>query len=160
MGQSLTQLPRTAEFKILGHTITIVEHKVKNYFGLSSTILDIINDQKTNRRILSEFEKHGVSFEAAIECCATELEYNVNKLARVIIWNYERRKFTDWISTEKNTKEITVFTASLKGRRIAEELTAKIRNCDNWEELHDELHMNSEFQTEMKKRIREEMRQQ
>ena len=68
--QSLIQLPKTADIIIGMCHITIRNHKVTGDFGLFSDIMNIIVDPDSREYILVEFEKHGISFEAAIECCA------------------------------------------------------------------------------------------
>ena len=148
MGQSLIQMPKSAYFDIEGYTITIRDHKVENFGGLLGKIAGIIGDEVfSHRLILEEFEKHGVSYEAVIEWCAYELEHDTNILESIIRdqYGYHEDAEHDYI----RHKNIRIFSKSEKGRNMANQFIEKIRSCENWGELYDELHPRSKFQREM-----------
>ena len=151
MAQDLTQLPETADFKIGMWPITIRNHKVTDENAMFGSIIWIVNRTDLGRDVLNKFEKHGISYEAVIECCAKELEENPKVLDFFIKWMYVIR----------NSKEPTVgFSKSKRGRFIADQLVEKIRSCDNWGELYDEMQMTSKFQKDMKNRIILELKEQ
>ena len=159
MSQSLTQLPETANIGIGRTYTTIVNHKVTgDYSGIIGQILSVTKCPECDRYSLAEFEKHGISFEAAIENSVLDLEDdNPNGLASIVYWEYNMRDFGgEHISM--NQWASNVFAKSAAGRIMAEQLVEKIRSCNNWEELYDELHMSSQFQKDMKSRLVREIK--
>ena len=159
MPQSLTQLPKTADFKIGGWPIKITDHKIESFDNLFDCMLDIIMDPRSDRQILSEFEKYGVSFEAVIEYCVEELEHDVNMLTN-IMWRGDILESVFHPSQMLNTwSKCEDFSKSVAGRKIAEIYIEKIRICDNWGELYDEMHPTSEFIKNINNRIVEELKQ-
>ena len=158
MPQSLTQLPKKAGFYIVGWDIIIRNHRVTG-MGLFWDIMRIIRGVNSDRQTLTEFEKHGISFEAAIECCASEMEHDVNMLTN-IMWHGDILESvfgtTQMLDTRSKCED---FSKSMAGRKIAEIYIEKIRICDNWGELYDEFHYTSEFIKDIKNRIVEELKQ-
>ena len=154
MQQSLTRLPQTAEFKIGGIFITIKNHKVTNDYGLLSRIMDVIPDSKSDRNTLYQFEKNGISYEMGVECCAEELENNKDVLARFITRCTDFENHGIHISHQA----ILDFSKSDAGKMIAEQYIEKIRNCDDWGEFYEQIHLQSKFQKEMGCRIRDEIK--
>ena len=150
MPQSLTQLPETAEFEIGGWRIIIRNHKYGYVMGLFGTILNMIVDKNLEKNILCEFEKQGISWEMTVEYCAYELEHDVDVLAYAIRRNVEIQK-NSW-------DETCDFLKSDVGRKIASQYIEKIRSCDNWRDLYDELNFTSQFQKGMYEMIGNEMR--
>ena len=149
MPQSLTQLPKDAYFRILGWEIKIRNHKIWGYFdsGFFGVMMHIIRDADSNKQTLYQYEKHGISFEMVIECCAQEFEEDAVILANIITRElHERRSFS--------------FSESAAGRKIAEQFIEKIRSCDDWGELYDEMYETSKFRKDIKNRIREGLEQQ
>ena len=158
MPQNLIQLPKEADFLICGWNIIIQNHMVAEYTPLLGCIMNIVNDSTSQKDILCQFEKHGISFEAAIECCCGELEENdIKVFAKVIrdnviyAWMMPNYR-VDWNSRMD-------FAKSLEGRKIASQFIEKIRSCGNWGELYAELQYTSKFSKDMKNRIKEEMKQ-
>ena len=107
--------------------------------------MGLTNNPDTDTRILSEFEKYGISYEAAIEECVKDLEYSPIRIIHIIcngdIWD--------------------VMVSAVKRKvcmAITDQYIDKIRSCGNWQELYDEMHQTSEFQKNMKKKIKEEMK--
>ena len=159
MPQSLTQLPKTADI-VIGECKTIIRNHMphKNH-NLTVKITDIIRWSPYNRELLAEFEKYGVSFEAAIEYCVHELEDDLwDTVGRLIYWNYNLKKIYG-IGIDKEWNIILSFSKSAAGRKIAEMYIEKFRNCNSWEELYIELHMTSKFQQDMKSRVIREIEQ-
>ena len=159
MPQSLTQLPETANIGIGKTYTTIVNHKVTGYHsGIIGQILSVTKCKKCDRYSLAEFEKHGISFEAAIENSVLDLEDdNPDGLASIVYWKYDIRELGG-INQEWNHWACRNFAESAAGRIMAEQLVEKIRSCNNWEELYDELHMSSQFQQDIKSRLVREIR--
>ena len=159
MPQSLTQLPEMTDMKILGWEIKIRNHNVLGYFdsGLFAIIMGIMDDYDCDRKTLYQLEKHGISYEAAIECCVREIEH-ISSVFTGFIWRHcEPFKMID-INVEKNYEKVHDFSESVGGRMIADQIVEKIRSCENWGELYDELHMSSRFQKEMENRIKKEIK--
>ena len=156
MPQSLIQIPKDAHFKMGSYHVTIQNHHIQYSNGLFNQIMNTIQHSHSNWQQLTEFENHGISWEMVIECCARELEENVDVLA-YLIWMY-----TAWeIKIEymdDSMEEIKVFMKSDAGGRISDLFIEKIRNCNNWQELYTELHPKSSFQKEMKSRILREVK--
>ena len=151
MPQNLIQLPKEAEFEIAGWPVIIHNYKVPDDDSMFGSIIWVVNKIDPGRKILNKFEKHGVSFEAAIECCIKELEVDAGMLVFFFKWMYKIR----------NSKELAVgFSKSKGGKLIADQYMEKIRSCNNWEELYDELHHTSKFQKDMKNRIIPELKEQ
>ena len=160
MGQSLIQMPKEAKFEIAGWPIRIRRYMATNVDGLSGRIWHIIQDGDSDRQSLYQFEKRGVSFEAAIECCVSEMEHDGNMLTN-IIWHGNILKSVFHPSQMLNTRsKCKDFSESMAGRKIAEQFIEKIRSCDNWGELYDEMQMTSKFNQDMKNRIIYELEQQ
>ena len=160
MPQNLIRLPKIADIRFTGRDVTIRNHKVVERGGLTSRIMRITNDQGSNRQTLVEFEKHGINSEMAIEECVRELEEDVNTLAHAVFMYWDREDILKYYTGKKWDDGIFAFTKNKTGRIIADQYIEKIRSCDNWGDLYDELHHTSKFQKYMKKRIKEEMRQQ
>ena len=149
MGQSLTRLPKEAEFEIDGWPIEIHNHCIAHEDGLTGNIMSIILKPDSDRNTLKQFEKYGISFEMVIEKCVYELEYNTTILTFYITGINE--------DNESYWGKVNQFSASDAGRRIAGQVIEKIRSCDDWGMLYDELHFSSRFQKEIKKKIEKEM---
>ena len=159
MPQSLIRLPKKADIEIVEVRIEIRDHKVPNKGGLMWFIMYLIQNHYSNKQTLVELEKYGVSYEAAIEYCAEEWEHDVN-IRAYIISEYHSK----WHSLETDTEDaweyMINFSKSVTGIKIANQFVEKIRSCDNWGELYDELRQNSRFQKDMKNRIINELEQQ
>ena len=158
MVQSMTQLPKTADVQILGLSVTIRDHKVVNINGLFDRIMCIIQSSNSDRRTLCQLEKHGIGFEAVIEYCAQEIQSDSIKLADIINWQYD-----SWedIKPDMLFKESIVLVFSKNGisSSIADQIEEKIRDCDDWGELYDEMHPTSEFIKDIENRIRKNVQQ-
>ena len=166
MPQSLTQLPETADLQIDEWPICIRDHKVLDDDGLFGEIMGIVNSLYVDRNELKQLEEHGISFEAAIECCAGELGGNEKihgwRLLRFINWHPEDMEecHTSYRIMDKYGDALTLnFSNSTAGRRIADEIVEEIRQCENWGELYDKLHMTSRFQKDINNKIRRKMEQ-
>ena len=157
MPQNLIQLPKEAYFPVSITTITIQDHKVVNRYGLFGKIGSITRRSNSDMQSLYQFEKHGVSFEAAIEECARELEHDIHILANAISDHYEIWEKDDGCNRWNNLCD---FAASETGRVMASQFIEMIRSCDNWEQLYDHMQLNSKFQKEMKGKINRWMEQQ
>ena len=150
MAQSLIQLPKDAQFSIAGWDITIEDHMITNNYGLFGTIINMINSSNSNEKTLVEFEGYKISFECVIEECARELEQDTMILAWFI--------FKEYAVTDLN-EQIVRFVKSEAGRIIAGQFVEKIRSCDDWSELYDEMQHKSRFQQDMRNRIIGELEQ-
>ena len=157
MPQSLTNMPKTAEFAMPGTYIEIQDQKSVGFWGLFNSMLHIIQDSDSDRQSLSEFEEYGISFEAAVEECIRELEHDTDVLLNSIDWYLS---IGESVKIADTNESLIPFSESAAGRIIADQLVEKIRSCDNWEQLYDEMDPVSRFSCNMKKRIKEGMRQQ
>ena len=155
MPQSLIRMPETAEFIICGWNITILNRKIEGSGGFPLRILCIIEDSFSDREILYQFEKHGINFEMMIEECAREFEHEVKVLAKIIDWQRDKM-IAGGLHVKKRRNDVNRFSKSVEGRLIADQYIEKIRSCNNWGELYDELNMQSKFQKDMKKRVKKE----
>ena len=158
MAQNLIGMPKTADFKINGYDITIRDHMILNTDGLFGDIMDMIRSSHTNIDTLCQFEKHGISFETAIEYCAKELEHNAEIFTGVIYWYYNDFEGLKENSDNGFWEPIHAFSKSAAGKAFAEQHIEKIRSCGNWGELHDELKKTSKFSVDMRNRITVEMK--
>ena len=158
MPQSLTLLPKTADIPFGLFDISIREHRAVNAGRLLGGTVDIITHGDSDRESLEEFEKHGISFEAAIEYYVWELEKNSYVFAYLIDRYYDDTGYRK-VDVEKEYKFFMNSTSSDAGKKIADQLVEKIRSCENWGELYDEMHMNNRFQKDMKDRILGELKQ-
>ena len=156
MPQSLIRMPKTADMEIAGWSIHIDDHEVVGVDGLFGNIMYIIIHKYSSWKTMADFENHGISFEAAVEECVRELENKADILKQIIFWFYKVHQITG-IYVE--TIDLLRFSESVAGRKIAEQFIEKIRSCENWQELYDEMHLTSKFQKEMKNRIKKEMKQ-
>ena len=155
MPQNLIRLPKTAEFVMGEYQITIWNHEYTNESGLFTVIMSVSNGWPIQTLYL--FENNGVSYEALIECCTHELEYNARILAHFINWYCIDLKYTE--SVVESTRRTLAFSKSEAGRKIAIQFVEKIRSCGNWDELYDEMKLTGKFGTDIKKKIKEEMKQ-
>ena len=159
MPQSLIQLPKEAEFKIGDYRIRILDHRVLNGGSLVPEIIDIINDPGLQRDTLYQFEKHGISFEMVIEYCVRELECRGESLAMFMYLRHgPALPFTRNVKGNDRIAALE-FSASVAGGIIMEEITEKIRSCDNWGDLYDELHHTSQFHKYIDSRIIRELKE-
>ena len=157
MPQSLIQLPKDADFRILEHRIIIRDYRIQSGNGLFDMILYIVDGFSSDRQTLHQLEEHGISWEMAIEWCAWELEDQEQLVGDLICWSYN---IDEILREEDLFKKITVFSRSDAGRALAYQFIEKIRSCDNWGELYDELQLSSKFQKDMKSRMIMGLRQQ
>ena len=148
MAQFLIQLPKEASFEIEGLYTSIKDHRVVNG-NLCDMIMHMVKLPYSDRQTLYKLEKHGITFEAAIECCVTEMENIVWVLVNAIGWDY-----TYWENERDTLKN---FSESAAGRTMAGQYVDKIRSCSSWDELHDEFNQKSKFQQEIIKKIRMEV---
>ena len=151
MTQSLTQLPKTVDFNINGQWIEISNYEVVQPRSLFHAIMHIIHYFDSDKNTLTQFEKHGISFEMVIECCARELDKDNMEFTIITHDCYKilttREKYIDW-----DTR--LAFSKSVVGKKIVQQITERIRDCNNWEDLYDEMQLTSKFQKEIKRRIR------
>ena len=158
MPQSLIQLPKDAEFEIEEWCIKIEDHQMMYGAGLFTVMMDIVKGGYSHRNTLYQFEKHGISFEAAIECCVRELEYDTDAFIDFIRQYCDGMKYMG--SVADSLRGCGAFSESEIGRKIATQFVEKIRSCDDWDEFCTEMSQKSKFITYIKKKIKEEMRQQ
>ena len=156
MKQNLVQLPKTAKFKIGNRVITIRNHQVTDMYGLLGEIIGIIDDSKSDRDTLTGFEKYRVSYEAVVEYCVDEAEQDGYIIAGLMYNNNARNK--SWVNYMTGMWSRAVnFSNSAAGREFTDQFIDKIRSCGSWQELYDELHLESKFQKNMMKKIKEEI---
>ena len=156
MPQSLTRLPKEAHIQILGHSIIIQNHRVVSNGGLLNSIMSITSMMRTcvNEQTLSDLEKHGISFEMAIECCVREIEKDSHVLVWLIWWHYKINMASGSI-IHRQWERVHVFSNGAAGRKIAEQHIEKIRSCENWQQLYQEMDPDSQFSRDMQDRISE-----
>ena len=159
MPQSLTRLPEEVEFKIGEWHVTVQNHVITEDMGLFGIIMNIVTSSDLDRKALLEFEKRGISFEAAIECCVEEIENNTDILAKVLWWHYDTYKISEMPCDHRYLNPTYDFSKRDAGRKIAVQLVEKIRSCENWGELYDELNLKSQFQKEMEYKIISEVKE-
>ena len=157
MAQNIVDIPESADVQIAGWRMIIQNHKIQEFDKLFCKMMQIADDRNCTRKTLTEFEKYNISYETAIEYSADELENNMNTLAEVIHWYYND-DFIEKMGTNGKWDELLRFSKSNAGRNIADDIIDKIRNCENWEELYDEIHTGSKFNKDMKKTVMEAMR--
>ena len=155
MPQSLIQLPEKAQFEIGGRIIKIRDHMIVNQVDLFGVIVSIINDLDHHKDALYQFEKHGISFEMAVEYCIQEIEGNALVFARAVAWYRFVYNIKEKGETISGNRWVSVknFSKSPAGRIIVEQITEKMRNCDDWGELYDEMHPTSKFCRDMESKI-------
>ena len=157
MPQSLTLLPQTGDFEIKGCPITVRDHRVVSNDGLIGEIMYYVNCPDFDGQILYEFEKQGFSFEMAIECCIRELEEDAETFADMISGHYN---IVDIRHVYIGRRNWIAFSKSVAGRTIADQLVEKIRSCENWGELYDEMQRGSKFGKEISNKITVEFKRQ
>ena len=153
MPQNLIQLPKKADFRIAGWTITIRNHKVAESSGLIGCIMKVADDVKSNRDTLYQFEKHGINFETAIEECVMEIEYDTYALAWVIgrYHDFLTIEITDWPAYRRIRANVIKSSA---GKAVVNQFIENIRSCDDWGELYDKLQLTTKFNKDAKKIIK------
>ena len=160
MKQNIVSLPETADIEIAGKYIIIKNYEVVlTRGGFLYKIMCMVNDSEQDKNTLEKFEDYGVSFEAAIEYCIHEIEDDTEKLAN-IIWLYDDASDSKnrWKQIDDKWSKMCNFSASVKGREIAEEFVENIRSCTNWVQLHETMNKKSVFQKDMKQKIEEGIR--
>ena len=155
--QSIVRLPEMVDFKIGRWPVIIWDHRITDSGGLLNVIKNLAGDMQADRETLSQFEDHGISYETAIECCIGELEEDPHILAEFIYWDYKIEKSKKSYYQGKISNELGFFVNSEMGRNIADHIIEKLRDCQNWGELYDEMHPDSKFNEDIIKQIREEM---
>ena len=159
MSQSLILFPKEAHLEIMGVSTGIRNHRVITRGGLTGFIIGVVWRPESRTELQVQFERQGISFEAAIEECARELEYDEKVLADLVINHYINRIKWGGDVTEMDRYRINSFSESKTGRIIADQYIEKIRNCSNWGELHDEMQLTTKFHKDMKRRILKEVKQ-
>ena len=160
MVQNLTgELPENVNFIFCHDLVEIKNHKVVSWGGLFGTIMRMVRVSHPDGQQLYRLENHGISFSAAIECCANELEHDAEILGMVIAYYYDIEKING--KTPEDNEHIALeFSKGIAGRNIADWFIETIRNCENWEQLYSELHHTSKFGVDIQNRISEEFKQQ
>ena len=156
--QNLIQLPKNAEIQILGWGIGIRNHAMISPFTLIESVIGIIQDVRSDWQSLCQLEKHGINFETAIECCIDELENRTDPLEHIISNYYNICEFKD--DENVDVDNLVEFSKVEAFRAATCQLVEKIRSCDDWQQLYEELHTSSTFQKGMKTRIIANMREQ
>ena len=143
MVQNIVQLPESAVLIVNDWDIDISNHKMVNG-QLSLWILRLIKEGSW-KKALKKMKEVGISFEAFIEECVTELEdildifeWMIDEYYIIVDEDFQRilmsRKF-----------ELDEFVKSPAGVDILEEIITKIRNCSDWEKFYDAMNLESEF---------------
>ena len=156
MVQSLVRLPENADIKIGRWYVSIKNHRVVTTCGLLGRILGMIDDPDTDIGILSEFEKHGVSYEAVIEECVAEFD-RISVIKYIMRFVYKFKM--NGVYVEEDQEIFNSFSKSDIGVTLEDKLVDKIRSCRNWDELYNEFHSTSKFSIDLKKIIKEEITQ-
>ena len=151
----MTRLPNTADIEILGWSIEIRNHQVVNYdCRFFDVIMDLVSDVRSDRETLYQFEKHGISFEMVVEECVKELEEDTLALVSLIFGHYKLSKIV-YADKGSTWLEKCAFSAGRTGRKIVDRIVEKIRDCNDWGELYDEMNPESRFHKEIIKKIKE-----
>ena len=152
MPQRIVQLPKKAEFEIMGCPIIINDHRIMNYCDIFDEVMNIIQHSDYDRHALDQFEKYGVCFKDAIKYYIRELKYDTKSLVYVVFRHYNVHK-----NTRKQNNDlwdiIRDFSESEAGAMITRRFIDKINNCGNWGELYSEMHNTSRFSLDLKSRI-------
>ena len=151
MTQNMTGMPETAEFRVRGYLVTIENHEVENWGGLLDIMWCVTNVDR-DKDILSKFEKHGVSFAAAIKCLIQETSSKNDMIARALQRHYGTCVVESEIINQRD--KIIVFIKNPQGELMMKQFTDKIKKCNNWIELYDVLDLTSRFQRDAAETIR------
>ena len=145
MVQEIVKLPETASISIGWRDLVIDNHKVTSEEGMFYWAVAVVAGYDWDVAV-SRMIRQKISYEAFIECCAAELENDINTLANMAWWH------TDM----KNRIECNAFVSSPGGKNIAMEIVEKIRGCDNWNEFRVLFQEESDFKDELRLRFNEE----
>ena len=144
MPQSLVYLPKAAEITGDGWGIRIKDHRVVDHTSLFLWMCRIIQDNH-GVDVVSEFEKHGITYEIFTEYVVSELEVNINVFER-LIWFH--------INIFENIDTCSEFAASREGSKIIDEFVEKIRSCDNWTEFIEAMKLRGSFIKEITEKVK------
>ena len=147
--QGIVLLPESAYIFILSGGIKIENHKTTS--SLLVWILGLIRDDDWNYwdEALSKMKNLKFQFEAVIDTCATELEDSDIIFERILQDHYD---------IGIHPAILHEFVTSNSGLELKQNLVVKIRNCTTWKKLHDEMRLESEFNKNIKKQIKQIMK--
>ena len=143
MPQSLTRLPEAVHIRIGIWEIEIVNYKIKKGKSFLGFMMDIIASYNW-KEFVDEMQKHGISYESVIETCAEEIEHNNGVFANIAAFHYKALKTHD---------DSKIFSKSVAGRRIADEIIERMRQCENWQELYSIMIKESETSKDIRNKI-------
>ena len=154
MTQSMTRLPKSAEIQALGNTLVIKDHVITSEWNLIEWIFQVINYQDRDiwNNMVKDLDANKLSYEAAIECCAQEIEDDYDTFGNIIYCHYDIKKYT-CRDAEEHLQAVLAGSHSQECIKISEQFMEKIRSCDNWGDLYDEMQSTSKFIENMKKQI-------
>ena len=159
MEQNLLNLPETAVISVdgVGTLFRIKNHKVAGVRGLFNTMSAVVHHGAWDKAV-SDMKSQGFTYESVIERCARELEGNSYVLADFMYGHYNfKRRGTITLPEKASIHDACLdFSESVRGRMIADQIVEKIRDCNNWGELHQIMEKSGKFGTDMKRRIRKE----
>ena len=160
MPQSLIGLPKEADIMFYDWIkVRIRDHQFEKGSDIFDATMYIVNERKSHRDILIEFEKYGISFETIIEECVCNLENDTDVLTQLICHHYEIKEtlfYDDEIDCWDRSRE---FSESETGGKIVNQLVEMIRSCGNWGELYEHMHLANKFQKDLKSRVIGKMEQ-
>ena len=143
MKQSLLRLPETADIRMSPYDIQISDHQI-TCGHLFNTMLWMTNCHSCEE-VQAEMEKNGISFEILVECCVQEMECYPLVLREIIRCRYHNNMI--------GFEQMVQFSKSTTGRKIADILERKIRECDSVREIRDIFDEQSKFHNIMKNSI-------
>ena len=162
MPQSLTQLPKEIDVDIdhMWH-VPIKNHLIERPDYLLYTVTCVIDSPRTDKNTLFQFEAFGVNYESFTVACSDILKNDpVGSLCRVLFFHYGMCNYlTDMPNGQSERRHDLIFRLlkSRLGKIYADILVEKIRSCDNWDDLYEEMHHTSKFHKYMRGRIEEEI---
>ena len=149
MPQNLIQLPKEVDITMPhGDGIRIKNHEITDGFGLFEWLHQAIKKKRWGVAVTG-LEKHGISFEMVIECCAREMDDGYrgeNNMFLYIIW-FHYKFHRQWKTLKK-------FSESGTGKALASEFVPAIRESKDWDGLYDMIRHDGDFHDQMTKRIR------
>ena len=138
--EKIVTLPKTAHIKCnTCNGLKIVNHRVENRQSFLGWMCNGVHDWDT---VLPQLIRQGFHFGAVIDECISDLQ-DVTKFAHVINW-------THGYSSDYSK----MFSKSMAGRRLATEFIQKLLACKNWNDLHNVINPDGDFQKYMSRKAK------
>ena len=150
--QEIVRLPENAIITAPEYDLHIENHEVVDTWTLLFWVKKVFRNNALET-VLPQLKKHGISFEAVIEYCVTELEEQNTLRENIVSWHFNVYMEIEY--DDKNSK--IKYETSQETLQIREQIIEEMRNCSDWDDLRRSFNEESRFSKDMKEQIKKQM---